>query len=557
MWMKLQVPGDPEQEQPASPMLEARFGGTTEIQYEPSFSVPFRLSERSQHIHNWEEVKDSLPLAWDDHEFLLSESPYAWCETLSEGCDCHSAKGRLDITCCSNFGLLEDAKGRQGRSHNAWHRNYIRGLEQRITNHDQARRQENSGRATTLPSQEVAPVEPTSGVPLTADEMAAARADAINRVNRLMAQTYYCQIEGRYHACSAQVRLRLVAKVIETVEQLTRLHAAARRTLMTSMDAVIDHFLRRLQSDECAEKVVRGKPDVPQILYKYIPRHLIGSGAPNSLRATQLRALNDDMECSVRTMNTDTQMDALQFLALVQSKLGEQLGITPEWEDLLTRSLRYGDLRLSTFIQDYLTPHVGVVSLSTDPLVPTMWSHYSRNTGIVVGYDSEMLQDLGFALRPMLYSEIAPSYQPAKDDTIRLDFLDRERLQEQTRQGESPNSFTLIATSDLAEMSAGWRSLSPLLFVKGMSWAYEKEVRLLVDLDNTRDTGKKDASCWPIKVIDLPPDAVKEIHRGDNTRDADVDRAVEVARGDNNKGLLVQSVSAHAFRIQRTVGSRY
>ena len=397
---------------------------------------------------------------------------------------------------------------------------------------------------------------PAGIVPPTVDEIAAARTAAVNSVDRIMTQRYYCQIEGHYHPCSGHVRSRLTASAIGLVEQLASLDQAARRNLTGSLDAIFNHLRGWHQANECAEKVVRGEPEIPEILYKYIPQHLIGSGAPNSLRATQLRALNDDMECSVTTVNTDDQMDTLQFLASVQSKLGEHLGITPEWEDLLTRSLSYGDLRLSTFLQDYLTPHVGVVSFSADPLVPTMWAHYSRNTGIVVGYDTETLRNLGFALRPMLYSEMAPTYRPASDDTIQLSFFDQERLQEQIRQGETPNSYSVIATANLAEMGGGWRSLSPLLFVKGTSWAYEKEVRLLVALDDTRDTGDK-VDCWPIKVIDVPPEAIREILHGENTKDADVARAVEVARGDNKKGLLVQRVSAHAFRIQRTVGSRY
>ena len=557
MWMKVQAPGDPEWDLPAFPMLQARFGGTTEDQYEPSFSIPFRLSERSDHIYNWEDIKDSLPAGWDDHEFRLAKGPYPWCDTLSDGCNCHANKGRLDVTYCSDFGLRDETDRRTTKSQNAWHFNYIRGLEKGIANRDQARSRENDRRAPALATQERAASVPRHIVPPTVDEISAAREDALNRVNRLMAQRYYCQIEGCYHPCSAQVRLRLLADALGTVEQLNQLHQAARRNLMASLDAILDHSRGRHQSNECAEQVVRGKPDIPEILYKYIPRHLICSGAPSSLRATQIRALNDDMECNVTTMNTDDQMDTLQFLTLVQSRLGQHLGITPEWEDMLTRSVRYGDLQLSTFIQDYLTPHVGVVSFSTDPLVPTMWAHYSRNTGIVVGYDTEALRNLDFALRPMLYSETAPTYRPASDDTIRLSFFDRERLQEQTRQGETPNSFGVIATANLAEMGAGWRLLSPLLFVKGTSWAYEKEVRLLVDLDNTRDTGKRDENCWPVKVIDLPPEAIREILHGDNTRDADVARAVEVARGDNKQGLLVQRVAAHAFRIQRTVGSRY
>ena len=557
MWLKVQAVDDPESDHPAFPMLQARFGGTTQDQYEPSFSIPFRLSERSQHIHNWEDIKDSRPAGWDDHEFQLAEGPYPWCDTLSDGCDCHGTKGRLDITYCSDFGRLDETDRRTSKSQNEWHHHYIRGLEQGIAQRDQTRRREQNRRALALPPQEVATPKPSPGALATPDEIAAAWTDAVNRVNRLVGQKYYCQIEECFHQCSEQVKSRLLADAAGLVETLALLRPAARRNLMASMDAILESWRGRHQSHECAEKVVRGEPKIPELLYKYIPKHLIGSGAPNSLRATQLRALNDDMECSVETVNTDEQMDSLQFLALVQSKLREHLGIEPEWEDLLTRSVRYGGLRLSTFIQDYLTPHVGVVSFSTDPLVPTMWAHYSRNTGIVVGYDTEVLRSLGCALRPMLYSEMAPIYRPARDDTIQLSFFDRDRLQDQIRHGEDPNSFSVIATADLAQVGTGWRSLSPLLFVKGTSWAYEKEVRLLVDLNNTRDTGKKDNSCWPVKVIDLPPEAIREIHQGDNTRDADVARAVEEARGDNKEGLLVQRVSAHAFRMQRTIGSRY
>ena len=378
----------------------------------------------------------------------------------------------------------------------------------------------------------------------------------VNRVNQLVARKFYCQIEGRYHPCSEETKQKLMADAVGIVESLARMDEEHRRTVAASIDSILDHWLRIRQSKECAEKVVRGEPDVPDVLYKYIPRELIGKGAPNSLRATQLRALNDDMECNIVTMSGNDDMDRLAFLALVQSKLGEHLGIAVAWEELLTRALRYGDLRLSTFIQDYLSPLVGVVSFSTDPLVPTMWAHYARNTGIVVGYDTDALRSMGFTLRPVLYSEMPPTYQPTSDDTIRLSFADRERLEEQARMGETPNGFRAIADADLAEMGAGWGSLCPVLFVKGTSWAYEKEVRLLVDLEQTRDTGKVHDS-WPIKVIDPPPEAIMEIWHAENTRDDDVTKAVELARAENKKGLLVQHVSAYGFRIQRTIGSRH
>ena len=130
-------------------------------------------------------------------------------------------------------------------------------------------------------------------------------------------------------------------------------------------------------------------------------------------------------------------------------------------------------------------------------------------------------------------------------------------MERELRVGQNKEGFPILASTDLAEFGAGWKSLSRLLLVKGISWAYEKEVRLLVDLEQARDTGRKDSNGWPIKVIDPPPEAIKEIYGGANTRDVDVERAVQVARGENKKGLFVGHVSSHAFRIQKTGGSNY
>ena len=186
-----------------------------------------------------------------------------------------------------------------------------------------------------------------------------------------------------------------------------------------------------------------------------------------------------------------------------------------------------------------------------------MWAHYARNTGIVVGYDTEALRGLGFELRPVVYSEIAPICQPQAGDAIRLDFVDREYIERELRAGRNREGLRILTSTELAQFGASWKSLSRLLLVKGMSWAYEKEVRLLVDLKQTRDTGKKDSNEWPIKVIDPPPEAIKEIYRGANTREADVERAVQMARGAEKRGLFVGQVSSHAFRIEKTGGTKY
>ncbi len=557
MWLKVQVPIDPLTYKPEVQMREVGFGRMSGDKYEPPFAIPFRLSEHHEWIHNWYDITDRLPDGWGDHEFHVAEGPYPWCETLSDGCDCHATKGRLDVTYCADLGLSDETDRRMAKSQNVWYLNYIRELEQTVAKHDQAGRQERARRAQGNTLQEVPPVAPAGGGQRVSDAaIERMLSEVVIRANRLEPRRFYCQVEGLYHQFSEDAKQKMVVDAVRNIGSLARVDEASRRMSAASMDAVLDHWLRVHQSKECAEKVVRGEPDIPDVLYKYIPKELFGNGAPNSMRATQLRALNDDMECSVVTMNGSDDIDSLAFLALVQSKLGEHLGIAASWEDLLTRAVSYGDPRLSTFIQDYLSPLVGVVSFSTDPLVPTMWAHYARNTGIVVGYDTDTLRSMGFALRPVLYSEIAPTYQPTRDDIIRLSFVDRERLEEQARMGETPNSRRVITDVNLAEMGGGLRSMSPLLFVKGTSWSYEKEVRLLVDLEQARDTGKVHDG-WPIKVIDLPPEAIKEICRGENTRDDDVTRAVELARGENKKGLLVQRVSAHAFRIQRTGGLRY
>ena len=80
-------------------MLEWSFGELTVQHYEPSFDIPFRLSEHRNWVHNWETIEDRLPPGRDDHSFRLAEGPYSWCETLSNGCDCHAMKGRLAVIC--------------------------------------------------------------------------------------------------------------------------------------------------------------------------------------------------------------------------------------------------------------------------------------------------------------------------------------------------------------------------------------------------------------------------------------------------------------------------
>ena len=291
--------------------------------------------------------------------------------------------------------------------------------------------------------------------------------------------------------------------------------------------------------------------NIPSIVYKYVPIDLVGEDKfPISLRATQPLALNDVMEANVTTMKNDRRMDRAAWGANLSADF-ERVGFPLPREELEKRLNLYGDPRISTAIQDYLAEHLGVVSLSADPLIETMWAHYAGKSGFVVGYDTATLREFGIELRRVLYLELAPFYEPFKDDKVRLHFIDEKRRRQKIEQGDtSPGIPVLHDSPALVKLSRDWKTLSGLLFIKGKAWEYEKEVRLTVSLEKTRDIDKKDPAGWPIRVIDAPPEAVREVYVGFNTpRDAigEMRRLI----GDDGSCLL-KHTSSHAYRMEVT-----
>ena len=533
LWFKLQASCS---SRAPAPFFEYRFTGA---EYTPVDGdrplTPFRLSERCQHIANWSAVVDQLPAGWDEEEYRILETAYPWCETLADDCNCHGTKGRLDVVLCSAFGLADEKEKRAGKTRNVRYENYIREMEKRIAERDEQVREERRRRVQRPATGGSIPAEP-NGPGARQPDPAGTLARALGRVNGLVGPGFYCSIHGRHHRYGEQAKRKTLASLSETMAQISNWRPTDRDLAMSRMDDIAAHWLQVNQSQECAERSVRGDVDIPDILYKYIPKELIGAGAPDTLRATQLLALNDDMECNVIAMK-GAQQEALQFLRSAQARVKEHLGVNVPWEDLLVRWVRHADVRLSTYVQEYLNAQLGIVSFSTDILVPTMWAHYARNTGIVVGYDRNVLKGLGFELRPVLYSEIAPVWEPREGDDIRLDFVDRENMERDLRAGQDREGWPLLARTRLATFGRDWKSLSRLLFVKGMSWAYEKEVRLLVNLELARDTGVEDRNGWPVKVIQPPREAIREIYGSTNTREEDLERAVQVARGERKGGL--------------------
>ena len=145
---------------------------------------------------------------------------------------------------------------------------------------------------------------------------------------------------------------------------------------------------------------------------------------------------------------------------------------------------------ISTILRERHSGRVVVVSLSADPLIPTLWAHYSENSGLVIGCRTEAMWALGVEMRRVLYSEMPPAYTPHRDNIVRLRFVDEERRRETAEAGDTTPGVPLLARDvELFELRDDWRELAHVLFVKGATRQYEREVQLLVDLKGQRHSG--------------------------------------------------------------------
>ena len=304
----------------------------------------------------------------------------------------------------------------------------------------------------------------------------------------------------------------------------------------------------KIEAQKWVDRQLQDTLDVPAIIYKYIPCGHLEYGCPRSLRATQPPALNDFMECNVSTYMSDRKSGRDEC----RSKLSEAF-TTDEFplprEELKSQFALYDGPRISTVIQDYLAQFVGVVSFSTDPLIQTMWAHYAQNSGFVVGYNTQAMRRLGVELRKVLYMELAPAFDPLKDNMIRLCFVDEEGRKREVQEGNPLPGIPILAERDFVPLEKDWRPLARLLFVKGKSWEYEKEVRLLVDQQTTRIVEEKDE--WPIRVLDIPPVAIEEVYVGTKTPSNAI-KTMHDLIGKERRGWKLHYASGHAFRMEVT-----
>ena len=317
-----------------------------------------------------------------------------------------------------------------------------------------------------------------------------------------------------------------------------------------------EHIQQKRNAVEELSRRMQNTLDLPPVLYKYVPlKHFEDGWLPTTLRATQLPALNDVMECNITTRKHEDE-DEFEWRTSLMDNLEKNLGHSLTPEQLDARRRIFGDPRISTVIQKYLTPLAGVVALSTDPLIPTMWAHYAQNSGFVIGYKTDVLRTLGFELRKMLYMDFAPVYDPKFDNTIKLHFIDELRQEKEKKEGVQLDGVPLMPFVGFVKLDGTPREIARLLFVKGKTWVYEKEVRLLVDYKHARPLGHCDSNGFPIRVIDIPNEAIQEVYVGFNTPSQQVQKITKMINVDNHQWDLKYTTS-HAYNMKISLMLRY
>lgn len=224
------------------------------------------------------------------------------------------------------------------------------------------------------------------------------------------------------------------------------------------------------------------------ILYKYVKATIALDCVPEvgdgTLRATQPEALNDPFECHVRPLYVfRDEAEENRKLAKILTDINESKPKTEE--DVCCARKKYGSLFTRELLAEQVSTRFGIVSFTTNPFHPLMWSHYTTDgSGFVIGYDFEELSKLTGphgCLTSVKYGKETPPIL-------------------------GPNVLVYPESN-----------LRKLLSVKSDYWCYECEWRLIVELSRTIGTRKKDQRGKPINLVRVPNEAVVSVYYTERT----------------------------------------
>lgn len=224
------------------------------------------------------------------------------------------------------------------------------------------------------------------------------------------------------------------------------------------------------------------------ILYKYVSANRALTCIPEvgdgTLRATQPAALNDPFECAVVALYViRDEEEENRLLANALTQVNESKPVTVE--DVQRSRREHGSLFTRQLVTKQVSTRFGIVSFTTEPYHPLMWSHYTTDgSGFVIGYNGAVLSKLTGEdghLQNVNYGDRPP---PIVDPIVIV----------------SPES-----------------NLPKLLSVKSKHWSYEKEWRLIVELNRTIGTGEKDQHGLPVNLLRIPNEAVVSVYYTERT----------------------------------------
>jgi len=225
-----------------------------------------------------------------------------------------------------------------------------------------------------------------------------------------------------------------------------------------------------------------------KLLFKYVSAERamtclpeIGDGA---LRATQPAALNDPFECTtVKRFEETDRESGNRELALTLTEIQPRNPVTDK--DVEQARIRYGSLYMGELYRQQLSTRFGIISFSTNPFHPLLWSHYTQDgSGFAVGYKAGVLESLtttGVHLQPIQYIS-KPGYVIG---------------------------YKVLSTPE--------SNVIHLMRCKSDHWKYESEWRLIVELHLTIGTGERDRHGQAVNLFRVPNAAVGKVYYTERT----------------------------------------
>lgn len=152
------------------------------------------------------------------------------------------------------------------------------------------------------------------------------------------------------------------------------------------------------------KKLIGLELDKPRVLYKYISSEKIKFYFPNlTIAYPKLHLLNDPMEGTV-----DDMLKYIKDVTHIEDNLKYLYGqpfLTDEGYQLraftymewVWKTAKNRKLKKKYDLLTFCKSNIGILSLTTDPLNPLMWSLYANvYNGICIGFKTEKLISMGF-----------------------------------------------------------------------------------------------------------------------------------------------------------------